>query len=34
MLLVTRSMLDLWTPRAVHPHDQLFKMNALGPYCE
>jgi hypothetical protein len=34
MLLVTRSLLDLWTPRAVHPLDQLFKMNALGPYCE
>jgi hypothetical protein len=26
MLLVTRSLLDLWTPRAVHPLDQLFKM--------
>jgi len=34
MLLVTRSMLDLWTPRTVHPLDQLFKMNALGPDCE
>jgi hypothetical protein len=34
MLLVTRSLLDLWTPRAVHPLDQLFKMNALRPYCE